>query len=90
MLACLDGIFTGSGQNLPRRRIPDTNIGVKTAGNNSLAVKGNGVDLTKMALECLQTPPFRYAPDSGKCIVASGNHNVAFNLEAADARLVTQ
>lgn len=38
---------------LPRCWVPDTNIGVKTAGNNSLAVKGNGVNLTKMALECL-------------------------------------
>ena len=74
--------------SLPGSRIPYPDIGVQAACNHSLAVKGNGVDLTKMPLQCLQAAAFRYAPDTGECVVAAGNDNVAFDLETSHARLM--
>lgn len=60
--------------------IPDANIGIQASGDDPLPVKGDGVDLTKMTLESLNTPSFRDAPDLGHGIITTRNDEVAMDL----------
>ena len=60
--------------------VPDANACVETAGYNTMTVECYGIYLTEMPTQSVQTTPFRYAPNLGSCIVAPGDHNVAFDL----------
>lgn len=74
--------------NLPRGRVPNPDVRVKTARDDSLAIKGDGIDLAEMALQSLKAAAFRDAPYASKGIVATGYNNVTLNLKASNARLM--
>lgn len=69
------------GMALAGMGVPDAYAGVKTAGSYAFAVKGDGIDLAKMPGKGLETLASRDAPDSGRGIVASGDNQVAVDLE---------
>jgi len=79
-----------SGQLFLRsNRVPDAHVRIETASDNPFAVEGYRIDLAEMALQSLDTPAFRNAPHFGRGVVASRDDNVAVDLEAADASLMS-
>lgn len=75
--------------NLPIIWIPYPDTGVQAARRNLLAVKGNGINLTKMSRERAQTLALGYAPNLGCCVVAARNHDIAVYLKTSDTSLVS-
>ena len=65
--------------------VPDAHACVQTASRDPLSVKGDGVDLAKVAVQCAQAPSLRNAPDPGRRIVTARNYNIAVDLQAPDA-----
>lgn len=64
--------------------VPDAHAGVETASCDPLSVKGDGVDLAEVAVQCAQAPSLGDTPDPGCRIVATGNYNIAVDLQAPD------
>jgi hypothetical protein len=73
---------------LPSDMVPYPDVGVQAPRDYSLAVERNRIYLAKVALQGLEASAFGDAPNPSKGIVASGHNNVAFYLEATNARLV--
>lgn len=76
-------------RHLPIIWIPYSNACIKTSRCYSRTIKSNGINLREMARQRAETSAFRDAPNSGSCVVTSGYHNIAFDFQTPDARLVT-
>lgn len=74
--------------DIPVLWIPYPHAGIQTAGGNSLAVKGDGVDLAEVALQGAQALAGLDVPDFGGRVVASGYYEIAVDLQASYTRLV--
>lgn len=69
--------------------IPYPNAGVKTTRRDSLAVKGDCIDLAEMTRERPQATPFGNTPYPGGRVIASRNYQVPVDSKAPDTSLVT-
>jgi hypothetical protein len=79
----------GVVKNLPSCRVPYPHICVQATSHDALAIKSNSIDLAEVARQGLQTAPFGDAPDSRRGVVATGDDDIALDLETSNARLMT-
>lgn len=76
-------------QDPPILRIPDTDTCVQASGRYTMTVKGQSIDLTKMAMERAKTFACGYSPDPGCRIIAARDHQVAMDFNTAHTGLMT-
>ena len=70
-------------------RIPYPYTGVQASCRDPVTVKGDGVDLTEVALKGSQALPSGDAPYLGCSIVAPRHDQVTMDFEAADTGLMS-
>lgn len=77
-----------NGMALASMRVPYPDTRVETASRNSLAVKGNRINLAEMTGKGPQTAAFGDAPYACCCVIASRNNKIPMNSQTSYACLV--
>jgi|HigsolmetaGSP13D_1036239.scaffolds.fasta_scaffold00653_4 hypothetical protein len=77
-----------NGMTLASMRVPYPDTRVKAASRNSLAVKGNRINLAEMAGKSPQTAAFGDTPYACCRIIASRNNKISMNRQASYTCLV--
>lgn len=56
--------------DIPSMSVPYSDAGIKTPGHHSLAVEGNGINLTEVAGESVKALTFGNTPNLGGSVIA--------------------